>query len=261
MKQGNKCVLVIGFCFTRGLDKRDANESSIGCIKLLLLSLNATADNKCICPNVRKMRSVLTLRRPLLQAEILATCQENINGMNAMLRGPTVTVLSPRRCQEMRGKRRIKMFVVIVAADQANNGTVEIKNPAEPQQQPRPLQSNVNADHRKVTTTKIAPVYANPAPTELCKCAQLKRTLTAFGRRVAMAATSVPESSLSSLSLGRDMIGNRRGSGSSGRSSSVGGYWRDQAISRFIFYAKVTILTELFSFLRGCRFSISSIGS
>lgn len=55
MKQGNKFVLVIGFCFTcccRRLDKRDECERELF-IKLLLLSLSATADNKCIYPHFR----------------------------------------------------------------------------------------------------------------------------------------------------------------------------------------------------------------
>lgn len=144
--------------------------------------------------------------------------------MSAMLRGPTVTVLSQTRCQEMRGKRRIKLFIVIAQA--------EVKDREQ--------------DHQPEHMTTSIVNYKNP--TELCKCAQLKRTLTALGRRV---AAVMPRSML----LGRDLSGNRN----CRNNSNSRGLLRDRTIFRFIYYAKVTILTELLSFLRGIRFSISPI--
>lgn len=162
-----------------------------------------------------------------LQAEILATCQENINGMSAMLRGPTVTVLSPRRCQEMRGKR-IMVFVVMGSA-------------AETAITPS---TTTNSTNNNNSNNDIA-----SSANELCRCEQFRKKLTTLCRRLA----TVP----------RSMLGiRRRNSNSSGRgsSSSLIGHDRDRMMSRFIFYAKVTILTELFGFLRGLYFSIPSVG-
>ena len=120
-----------------------------------------------------------------------------------MLRGPTVTVLSQKRCQEMRGKRRLKVFVVA--------GRV-----VEP-------------------------------PKTSYQCEQLKRTLMSLGRIIGR----LPMTVMKSRSTGSDV------SGSTGGPSRAGGLVRERVISRLIFYTKVTILTELFSFL--C--SLSPIGS
>lgn len=164
------------------------------------------------------------------QAEILATCQENINGMSAMLRGPTVTVLSPRRCQEMRGKR-IKVFVVMGSA-------------AETAIIPSTTTTTTNSTNNNNSNNDIA-----SSANELCRCEQFRKKLTTLCRRLA----TVP----------RSMLGIRRSNSSSsgrGSSSSLIGHDRDRMMSRFIFYAKVTILTELFGFLRGLCFSIPSVG-
>lgn len=162
----------------------------------------------------------------LFQAEILATCHENINGMSAMLRGPTVTVLSPRRCQEMRGKR-IKMFVVI--ANDRGRDKVAVD------------EEEVKDQPTKSTTTST--IITNEVPRnndiKLCRCEQFKKTLATLCRRVA----TVPRSVLSSSS-------NRNST------SNLIGHDRDRRlVSRFIFYAKVTILTELFGFFRGIGYS------
>lgn len=144
-----------------------------------------------------------------------------------MLRGPIVTVLSPKRCHEMRGKR-IKMFVVIA---NANNVVVggEQQSLVDQQMGQRSNSTTINA-----TST-------NANSGELCKCkyAQFKRKLTTLCRRAATVHRAV-----------------------------IGGSWRlgsrnsylihnDRTMSRFIFYAKVTILTELFGLLRGILVSIN----
>lgn len=164
--------------------------------------------------------SQLQLMCPQFQAEILATCQENINGMGAMLRGPTVTVLSPKRCHEMRGKR-IKMFVVIANANAGEQQSLI------DQQMGRRSNS---------TTTSSSSTNANPG--ELCKCAQFKRKLTTLYRRAATVHRAV---------IGGSWLGSRN-------SYLI---HNDRTVSRFIFYAKVTILTELFGLLRGILVSIN----
>lgn len=143
-----------------------------------------------------------------------------------MLRGPTVTVLSPRRCQEMRGKR-IKMFVVIAKDRGRDKVAVDEKEVKDQPTKSTTTSTIITNDQEELRNNDI----------KLCRCEQFKKTLATLCRRVA----TVPRSVLSS---------------SRNSTSSLIGHDRDRRlVSRFIFYAKVTILTELFGFLRGIGYS------